>query len=226
MNETKQPPTTQRRPRVARPHGARTRESLARSAREVIEDSGYAGASVVAIARRAGVAAGTLYGHFPSKAELFVEVFRAAGDEMLAAMEEAASRPGTFMDRLEAVITTYATHVLRNRRLVWALVYEPVDPLVDTERLAYRRVYCERLAAAVRVGIRVGEIPEQDAELTAAALVGAIAEALVGPLSPGPAAGSSEAEIVASLLAFCRGGLGAPDPAAPPPRQSAEHTES
>ena len=190
-----------------------------RSAREVIEDGGYAAASVVAIGRRAGVAAGTLYGHFPSKAELFVEVFRAAGDEMLAAMEEAASRPGTFMDRLEAVITTYATDVLRNRRLVWALVYEPVDPLVDAERLAYRRAYCERLAAALKVGIALAEIPEQDAELTAAALVGAIAEALVGPLSQGPA-GSSEEEIVASLLTFCRRALGAPDPTANPPLRS------
>src|SRR5207253_4142011 len=77
-----------------------TRERLVRSAREGIEEGGYAGASVIAIAERAGVAAGTLYRHFPSKAELFVEVFRAAGDEVLAAMEEAAAAPGGFVDRL------------------------------------------------------------------------------------------------------------------------------
>src|SRR5260370_41199239 len=35
---------------------------------------GYAAASVQAIAERCGVAAGTLYQHFPSKADLFVEL--------------------------------------------------------------------------------------------------------------------------------------------------------
>jgi AcrR family transcriptional regulator len=37
---------------------------------------GYAAASAQAIAERCGVAAGTLYRHFPSKADLFVELVR------------------------------------------------------------------------------------------------------------------------------------------------------
>jgi AcrR family transcriptional regulator len=175
-----------------------------------MEEGGYSTASVLAIADRAGVAAGTLYRHFPSKADLFVEVFRAAGDEVLAAMEEAAALPGSFIDGLEAVIATYARNALQHRRLVWALVYEPVDPLVDAERLAYRRDYCGRLADGLRGGVAAGEIPEQDTELTAAALVGAVAEALVGPLSPVAGETAPQEEIVSSLLAFCRRAVGAP----------------
>ena len=163
---------------------------------------------MLAIADRAGVAAGTLYRHYPSKAELFVEVFRAAGDEVLAQMEAAAGRPGTFLERLDAVFATYARSALENRRLVWALVYEPVDPVVDAERLAYRRTYCERLALALRSGIAAGEIPEQDPDVTAAALVGAIAEALVGPLSPVGGHGSSGEELVRSIRAFCHRAVG------------------
>ena len=53
-----------------------TRDRLLAAAKELIEDGGYAAASVIAIAERAGVAAGTLYRHFASKEELFVEVFR------------------------------------------------------------------------------------------------------------------------------------------------------
>ena len=195
-----------------------TRRRLVESARRVIEEGGYSAASVLAIADRAGVAAGTLYRHFPSKAELFTEVFRAAGDEVLAAMEAAAARPGGFAERLDAVIATYANSALENRRLVWALVYEPVDPLVDAERLTYRRDYCQRLAHALRIGIATGEIPEQDPELTAAALVGAIAEALVGPLSPVAGATASQEELVVSLLEFCRRAVGLP--ASPPSQET------
>ncbi len=190
-----------------------TQDRLLRSAREIIEEGGYGAASVLAIAERAGVAAGTLYRHFPSKAELFVEVFRAAGDEVLAEMESAAGRPGSFLDRLDAVFATYARVALENRRLVWALVYEPVHPLVDVERLAYRRNYCERLTLALHAGIAAGEIADQDPEVTAAALVGAVAEALVGPLSPVGGNGSSEEELVRSILAFCRRAVGADLPA-------------
>ena len=57
-----------------------------------------------------------------------------------------------------------------NRRLAWALVYEPVDPLVDAERLVYRRDYCDRMAGLLRLGVATGELPDQDAPLTAAAL--------------------------------------------------------
>jgi AcrR family transcriptional regulator len=56
--------------------GLATRERLLEAARELIEEGGYGSASVAAIADRAGVASGTVYRHFASKADLFLEVFR------------------------------------------------------------------------------------------------------------------------------------------------------
>jgi len=47
-----------------------------------------------AIAERAGVAAGTLYRRFSSKAELFVEVFRTVSEREVAAMHAAAAQAG------------------------------------------------------------------------------------------------------------------------------------
>jgi AcrR family transcriptional regulator len=204
--------TTKRRDEAARPRPDEpTRARLVRAAREVLERGGYAGASVLAIARRAGVSAGALYRHFPSKAELIVEVLRTAGEGELTEMNAAASQADTFMGRLEAVVATYARRALHNRRLAWALVYEPVDPLVDAERLAYRRSYCRSMAALLRQGIAAGELPNENADLTAAALVGVISETLVGPLSPIGGDTASEAEIVASLLRFCRRAVGVRD---------------
>jgi AcrR family transcriptional regulator len=183
---------------------AGTRERLLAAAAHVIEEGGFRAASVAAIAVRAGVAAGTLYRHFPSKAELFVEVLRAATRRELAAMSAAVATADDFAGRFEAAVATYASRALRNPRLAWALVYEPVDPRVDAERLAYRREYGERMAKLLRSGVASGAIRRQDTDLAAAALVGAIAETLVGPLSPVGAGGAPERETVGAIVALCR----------------------
>ena len=189
---------------------APTRHRLMRSAQELIEEGGYGAASVVAIAERAGVAAGTLYRHFPSKQELFVEVFRSvcAREEraMRLTAEEMSRSPAP--QRLEGVLATFADRALRNPRLAWALIAEPVDPLVDAERLAYRERYAQVIAQDLRAGIAAGELPPQNVELTAAALVGGCGEALVGPLSPVSHQRPSNAEIVAALRTFVRRAVG------------------
>ena len=186
--------------------GAPTKERLLACAQDLIEDGGYGSASVAAIAQRAGVATGTLYRHFPSKAELFLEVFRdvCAGEER--AMRAAADDAGAgAVDRLEAVLVTFARRALQNRSLAWALLAEPVDQLVDAERLAYRERYASLVAAELRAAIDAGEIPAQDVAITAAALVGGCGEALVGPLSS--VDGSDE--VVGAIQTFVRRAIGA-----------------
>jgi AcrR family transcriptional regulator len=196
---------------------APTRERLMQAARELIEEGGYGAATVLAIADRAGVASGTLYRHFPSKEELFVELFRSVCDREVAAMRAAAaSMPAgsSHVDVLVGVLSTFATRALRRPRLAWALLAEPVDPLVDAERLAYRERYSELTADALRAGIAAGELPDQNASLTAAALVGGCGEALVGPLSPvngrRPVA---DREVLEALGTFVRRAVGAGTPA-------------
>jgi AcrR family transcriptional regulator len=190
---------------------ASTRERLLQAAQELIEEGGYGGASVAAIAERAGVAAGTLYRHFDSKQELFVELFRLVSGREERATLAAAERigGGSEVQRLEEVFATFAERALRNRRLAWALLAEPVDPLVDAERLDYRQRYAAQIAEGLRAGISAGELPEQDVELTAAALVGGCGEALVGPLSPVAGKRPSSEELVAALRAFVRRAVGA-----------------
>jgi AcrR family transcriptional regulator len=187
---------------------APTRERLLRAARELIEESGYGAASVTAIAERAGLATGTLYRHFASKEELFVELFRAVCDREVEAMREVATDTSN-VERLETVLATFAERALRRPRLAWALIAEPVDPLVDAERLAYRARYSALTAATLRAGIAGGEIPDQNVDLTAAALVGGVGEALVGPLSPLAGESSDVEELLAALRTFVRRAVGA-----------------
>ena len=96
-----------------------------------------------------------------------------------------ARRPGgRHLVALAAAVETFARRALRGRRLAWALLAEPVDPAVEVERLAFRRAYAAGFEHVLREGVAAGELAPQNVELTAAALVGALGEALVGPLSP------------------------------------------
>ncbi|WP_320671994.1 TetR/AcrR family transcriptional regulator [Patulibacter defluvii] len=197
-----------------------TRARLLEAAHDVTAESGYGAASVTAIAARAGVATGTLYRHFPSKGHLFVDLFRRVCGGEIAAMQQAADRPGaTAGERIEEVLATFAARALQNPRLAWALLAEPLDPLVEAERLAYRRTYRTLLAQLLRQAIDGGEIPDQDVEFTAAAVVGGVGEALVGPLSPLSGDAPPVADLLASLRRFVRGAIGAP----PRPESDQEH---
>jgi AcrR family transcriptional regulator len=192
-----------------------TRARLLTAARELIEEGGYAAAPVIAIAQRAGVAAGTLYRHFASKQELFVELFRsvcAREERAMRLAAEAMPPTATSTERLQEVLATFARRALRNPRLAWALIAEPVDPLVDAERIAYRARYADQIAAGLAAGIEAGELPEQDVDLTAAALVGGCGEALVGPLSPlAVAARAPDSDaIVQALRTFVGRAVGSP----------------
>jgi len=192
-----------------------TRARLLRAGVEVLEAGGYASASVAAIAERAELATGTLYRHFPSKADLFVELYRTIGDAELAAMQEAAAstRARTAAEELDAVIATFAGRAMSRPRLAWALVYEPLDAAVDAERLRYRRDYARHMASFIRERVDAGELPDQDPDTTAAALIGGIAEALVSPLSPVAGGNADPDAVIAALTDFCRRAVGA-EPAA------------
>ena len=179
------------------------RERIVAAARELIARGGYAEAQVATVADRAGVATGTVYRHFPSKADLFAEVFRRASQREVDALARAAAEAeGGAAERIDAAVETFARRALRARRLAWALIAEPVDPAVEAERLVFRRAYRDALAEVIEAGIAAGDLPGQDAPTSAAALVGAIAEALVGPLSPtaGPHAAGA---LVGALRDFC-----------------------
>jgi|SRR5436190_3020635 len=176
---------------------AEVRDRIVRAAFELIRRGGYREASVAAVAAGAGVATGTVYRHFPSKAELFAEVFRVASQHEVDAVAEAMAAPASVSDRIALGVETFARRALRGRRLAWALLAEPVDPAVEEERLVFRRAYAEVFASSLREGVLDGSLPPQDPDVTAVALVGAIGEVLTQPHS------SDEQALVASLVRFC-----------------------
>ncbi|SCL30214.1 transcriptional regulator, TetR family [Micromonospora rhizosphaerae] len=181
-----------------------SRERIITAALKIMAEHGYAGCSVAAVAERAGVATGSVYRHFPTKANLFAEVFRTASQREVDAVARAAALESTTAERLSAIVETFAGRALQSPRLAYALLAEPVDPAVDAERLVFRRAYAELIAGYVAAGVASGELPPQDPELTATALVGALAEAMVGPL----AAGMAGPDTIPGLITFIHRALG------------------
>ena len=189
-------------------HRTQTRAQIVRAAHELIARGGYRAAPIAAVARRAQVATGSVYRHFPSKAELFAEVFRDASQREVDAVAAAASDASRSAPRrIAAAVEVFAQRALAGRRLAWALLAEPVDPAVEAERLIFRRAYRDIFTAILEDGVSAGELPAQDCELSATALVGAIGEALVGPTSSTAADGAPL--LAGQLSAFCLRAVGA-----------------
>ncbi|MFD0141649.1 MULTISPECIES: TetR/AcrR family transcriptional regulator [unclassified Streptomyces] len=184
-----------------------TREHLVQQATDVVADVGWAQASVNAVAAAAGIAAGSVYQHFPSKAALAVEVFRRASGREVEVLGEVLRSPGDPVERLTRGVEVFARRSLERRGLAYALLAAPAEPAVGAERLEYRRRYRTLFAEVVGEGVASGTLPPQNAEVTAAALTGAIGEVLVDPL--GAPDGDSAEALVAELTAMSLRCLGA-----------------
>ena len=80
-----------------------TRQRLVRAALELFTTQGYHVTTTGQIARKAGVAEGTIYKHFESKQHLLNELYRGAARWAARAAEEADGAPGAVRDRLQTL---------------------------------------------------------------------------------------------------------------------------
>ena len=79
------------------------------------------------------------------------------------------------------------------------------------ERLAFRHRLAAELATHIRAAIAAGHLPEQDADFAAAAVIGAVMEGLVGPLSGAPETAEVRHSAAQALTLFSLRALGVVD---------------
>ncbi|MFD1860994.1 TetR/AcrR family transcriptional regulator [Aeromicrobium camelliae] len=189
------------------------RAGLLRAARELVARHGFAGAKITAIAQECGTSVGLVYTYFDNRDELLATVFReSASHELTAVRSATAAADPAAHARLDAFIRTFAGRALRGRQLAWSLLFEPVSPIVEAERLTYRRAYVDLAESILRDGIADGTFAPQNVGLSGAALIGAISESLVGRLNPVGYDGLDaleDAVIVDAIVTFCCRALGA-----------------
>src|SRR4051812_3497664 len=94
---------------------AATHDAIVAGTLSLVAEGGYAAASMHDVARRAGVATGSLYRHFPSKGELLARVFpEAAGRELAFVRDIASDADRARGERLAAAVEAFARrHWLR-----------------------------------------------------------------------------------------------------------------
>lgn len=161
---------------------------LLSTALTLVAKQGFQNLTIALLAEQAQVAIGTVYKYFDSKAELCAAVFRVATEKEVARVKSAAFPNDsevsglTFELRLNNAIKIFSERALEGYRLAYALIAEPVDSIVQQERLKYRQAYGEIFEALIEEAIAAGEFCQQDSSISAAALVGTLAETLLGSI--------------------------------------------
>jgi AcrR family transcriptional regulator len=192
---------------------AEARKRIVECTQQRVAEGGFRNARITAVAECAGEATGTIYRHFESKEDLFAEIFRIATQREVDKVAEALATEGNAVVRLEKALRQFAVRALRAPTVAWSLIAEPVDPKVEEERLKFRRAYAELFEGAIEEGMAEQSLPRQQAAQSSTCLVGAIAESLVGPLSPsmvdeGFNANHNDSHpLVDSIIHFCMQGL-------------------
>ena len=169
--------------RVGRRLAAR-RDAILAAARAAAMEGGMTAVQIVPVAERAGIAAGTVYRYFSSKEDLIGEMVGAISMRELAAMRAAADAAPGPLSALAAALATFAARALHERRLSWAVMAEPVEDEIGAPRLAFRKSLAAEIEKRIKAAMNGGHLPEQDAAVAAAAVIGAVMEGLIGPLAP------------------------------------------
>lgn len=188
---------------------AGNRQRILHAARRLVAEGGYRNAPITAVASAAGVSTGQIYRHFPSKADLFVEVLHHAVEHEIAILRAIAAEPLPVSRRLRRAVEAFVRRALAGPGLAWAFIAEPVEAEVDDERIRARRLLGEVFRDLLAEGMAKGELPPQDLDASAACLVGAYTEALVGPLAPSRESPRDGEQLVEAICGFCLRAVGA-----------------
>jgi AcrR family transcriptional regulator len=189
------------------------RAHILKAARDLVADGGWSAAQVDHVAAKAGVATGTVYRHWSSKAELCAEIVATVSAHEVGIVKAVADAGDPPAEKLQAAIRAFASRALRGRRLAYALIAEPVDPEVEAVRLDYRAQLAHCFERILREGIMRGAFPRLDPAVAAACIVGAFMEALIGPLAPAKGTGGrADRHLIEQITQFClRASVGAPE---------------
>jgi AcrR family transcriptional regulator len=130
-------------------------ERLLAAAEELFGERSYRQATVAEICARAGIATGSFYAHFRSKAEIFAAVVRRINADLRAAMRRAIEQAADQRERERAAFRAFF-EMLSKRPWMDRIVRESefVDPGLFRE-------YYERLARGYARGVRHAQLAGQ-----------------------------------------------------------------
>lgn len=177
-----------------RRHCDSKREEIVRAAIQLFAQQGVDGTTIREIGRQAGVSEAALYKHFPSKDAVALAVTAHYSSVALRLIETHARAEGPFAARLDALVASIVQFhdaeplgmlLLEQRsRALMQMARPPRTPL-------------DAMAEFIQAGIDAGELPPQDARISAALFLGA-----ANRLAAFTTSGSLPAQLVPSIASI------------------------
>jgi len=164
--------TRPRRQANRRGQGDRLREDLLAAALSMVESEGARGLSLRRVAQRVGIAATSVYLHFPDVDHLLAAVVGRAFERLTVATNEAARDASDPAEELRARCRAYC-HFAVDHPLLYQAMFQTDLPQVlaaDPANTPGRRSF-ENLVAAVRRCLDAGVAPAHDDPFRLASLV-------------------------------------------------------
>lgn len=99
-----------------------SRAEILRAAATCFNDRGYSATSIDDVARSLGATKGMIYHHYPSKADMFADVFRVGMEMNYAAIEPSRSLPGRAAARWRKMALVHTVQMIKTKpfqRVVW-----------------------------------------------------------------------------------------------------------
>jgi AcrR family transcriptional regulator len=185
-------PSSRPRPNRAE-RAADRRQAIIDAALDEFVDRGYAATRLDDVAKRAGVAKGTIYLHFKDKQALFEELVRTALVPLISRLAAPPSAGGSARAAMERFAETFAREVVTTRRgAIVRLIVAEGPRFPDIADFYYREVVSRGIAgmrALIELGIQRGEIRQRGLRdfpqiVVAPAIVAVIWQGLFGRHAP------------------------------------------
>jgi AcrR family transcriptional regulator len=186
---------------------ADNRSRILDAARTLVAARGFRQAQIAAVAASAGLATGSVYRYFPSKAHLMVELLRAICAREAEVVRRIAAGDGPARGRLAAALEAFVGRALEGDRLAYAVVAEPAAPEIEDARQEIKRELALIFGGLVDEAANERNLAAPDGDLAGACIVGAMLEGLMGPLAQQRTAEDDEA-VAAGIVAFCLRAVG------------------
>ena len=141
-------------------HKANKLRRIEDAARALFAERGYDGTSTRELARRAGIASGTLFVYFPEKRDLLIHLFVSDLEAIGAEAFASAPSDGSVVDALMHVFGAYFDYYERSPGLgrVFAKELLFVEGAAAARVIAHNQVFYARLSEILAAGQRSGEV--------------------------------------------------------------------
>jgi len=155
-----------------------THQRLVRAALELFTTQGYHVTTTPEIAKKAGVAEGTIYRHFQSKQQLLNDLYRGGARWAAKLVKEADATPGGARDKLAALGRALVAATAREPAVAQLFFLQRHGSLLDDESRKTARDFRLALESLVAQGKAEGSIKAGAAELWAHVWLGVVSLAL------------------------------------------------